>query len=122
MTEASQGTGGNSSAWSMPPIAGNPLLTAITGFGGKFLESVANAQKDWAEFVHLRVKEDIAASQQLLSCQSLTDMRDIYSQYLRTAIEQYRDHSEKIVQRSKSMTDELTHSMGAELGETRVRN
>jgi len=113
MAEARDGqrTGVNSFAWSMPPVAGNPLLAVMTDINGKLLESVANAQKDWAEFVHRRVKEDIAASHQLMNCQSLTDMQEIYSQYLRTVFAQCREHSERLVQRGKSMTEELAQTM-----------
>src|SRR5882762_7992885 len=65
MAEVRDGPRGNSFAWSMPPVAGNPLLTVVTDINGKLLESVASAQKDWAEFVHRRVKENIAASHQI---------------------------------------------------------
>jgi cation transport regulator ChaB len=111
-----QHTSANSFAWSIPPVAGNPLLTVVTGINGKLLESVATAQKDWSEFVHRRVKEDVAASQQLMSCQSLTDMQQIYSQYLQTAFEQYREQSERVVQRGKSMAEELAQAMESRAG------
>jgi hypothetical protein len=97
----------------MPPIAGNPLLAIMTDINGKLLESVANAQKDWADFVHRRVKEDIAASHQLMSCHSLTDLQEIYSQYLQTAFVQFREHSQRLVQRGNSMTEELTRESEA---------
>jgi hypothetical protein len=111
-----QRTGGNSFAWSMPPVAGNPVLVVMADINGKWLESVANAQKDWAVFVHRRVKEDIAASHQLMNCQSLTDMQEIYSQYLQTVFAQCREHSERLVQRGKSMTEELAQSMEPSAG------
>lgn len=113
MTDARDGqrTGGNSFAWSMPSVAGKPLLAVMTDINGKLLESVANAQKDWAEFVHRRVKDDIAASHRLMSCQSLTDMQETYSQYLQTVFAQCQEHSERLVQRGKSMTEELVQSM-----------
>jgi len=123
MVEARDGqrTGGNSFAWSMPPVAGNPLLAVMTDFNGKLLESVANAQKDWAEFVHRRVKEDIAASHQLMNCQSLTDMQEIYSQYLRAVFAQCREHSERLVQRGKSITQELAQTMESRMEGTTQR-
>jgi len=113
MAEARDGqrTGVNSFAWSMPPVAGNPLLAVMTDINGKLLESVANAQKDWAEFVLRRVKEDIAASHLLMKCQSLSNMQEIYSQYLRTVFAQCQEHSERLVQRGKSMTEELAQTM-----------
>ena len=120
MAEARDGqrTGGNSYAWSMPPVATNSLLAVMTDINGKLLESVANVQKDWAEFVHRRVKEDIAASHQLMNCQSLTDMQEIYSQYLRTVFAQCQEHSERLVKRGKSMTEELAQTVEFRAGGT----
>ena len=110
-------TAANSFPWPMPPGVGNPLFAVVTDINGKLLESVARVQKDWAEFVHRRVKEDIAASQQLLNCQSLADMQQIYSQYFQTAFEQYREQSERAVQRGKTMTEGLAQSVGSRAGE-----
>jgi len=103
------GTAANSFNW-----MATPLFAALTDINGKLLESVAGAQKDWAEFVHRRVKEDIAVSQQLVSCKSLGDMQQICSQYVRTAFEHYREHSERAVQRGKSTSDGLVQTL--ELG------
>src|SRR5262245_31030546 len=117
---------GNSFAWSILPAAGNPLWASAASINGKLLEHVASAQKDWAEFVHRRVKEDIAVSQRLMKCQSLADIQEVYSQYLRTAFEQCRDQSEKVVQRGQSMAKDLpgpelspkgNHRTGAAFGE-----
>src|SRR5262245_6681070 len=101
----------NSFGWALPSIAGNPLFAVVTDINGRLLESAARVQKDWAEFVHLRVKEDIAVSQRLMNCQSLADMQQVYSQYFQTAFEQYREQSERAVQRSTSMTDAVVESM-----------
>jgi hypothetical protein len=120
MTEARDGQriDRNSFMWPMPPVAGTPLFAVVTDINGKWLESVARLQKDWAAFVHRRVKEDIAASQQLMSCQSLADMQQVYSQYFQTAFEQYREQSERAVQRGKSMAEAITQGMELRARET----
>src|SRR4051812_40294104 len=64
--------------WPLSPMLGAPLMTVLADINGKLLESAASAQKDWADFVHQRVKEDIATSQQLMSCKSLDDMQQVY--------------------------------------------
>jgi hypothetical protein len=97
--------------WSVPSVVGTPLLAVLTDINGKLLESVASAQKDWVEFVHQRVKEDFAVSQQLLSCRSVSDMQSIYSRYIRTAFEHYREQSEKAVQRGKLTTEDVAQTM-----------
>jgi hypothetical protein len=107
-----QRTGANSFAWPMPSmLSGNPLLAVATDANEKLLESVASAQKEWVEFVHRRIKENVAASQRMLNCKSLTDVQEVYTQYLLTAFEQYREQSEKVVQTGKCMTDEFVQTM-----------
>jgi len=124
MTEASheQSTTDNSLTWPIPPVpASNPLLAVLTDINGKLLESAARAQKDWSEFVHRRVKQDISVSQQLMNCQSLKDMQQIYSRYLQTAFEQYREQSEKAVQSGKTMTEKLAQAIESRAPETAQR-
>ena len=107
-----QRIGANSFAWPMPSmLPGNPLLAVAADANGKLLESVATAQKEWIEFVHRRIKENVAASQRLLNCKSLADVQEVYTQYLQTAFEHYREQSEKVVQTGKSMTEELVQTM-----------
>ena len=105
-------TGANSFAWPIPSmLPGNPLLAVATDANGKLLESVASAQKEWVEFVHRRIMENVAASQRLLNCKSLTDVQEVYTQYVLTAFEHYREQSEKVVQTGKSMTEGLGQTM-----------
>ena len=98
-------------AW--PPIMQNPMTTILAEMNGSFLESVATAQKDWMDFVHRRIKEDVAASRQLMRCQSLPEAHQIYAQYLETAFEQYQKQSEKVVQRGESMAQRLAETTEA---------
>ena len=113
-----QRTSVNSFAWPMPSmLPGNPLLAVATDVNGKLLESVASAQKEWVEFVHRRIKENLAASQRLLNCKSLTDVQEVYSQYLLTAFEHYREQSEKVVQTGKSITEGLVQTTEPRMGE-----
>jgi cation transport regulator ChaB len=46
-------------------------------------------------------------------------MQQIYSQYLQTAFEQYREQSERMLQGGKSMTEELAQVMESGTGETK---
>ena len=120
MTEVrqEQRTGGNSFAWPTPPVLpDNPMLAVATDVNGKLLESVASVQKDWIEFAHRRIKENVAASHRLLSCKSLSDIQQAYSEYLLTAFDQYREQSEKVVQTGKSMTEGLVQTMESRMGE-----
>jgi hypothetical protein len=65
----------NAFSWPVPAFLGTPMVSLVADFNGKLLQSVAGAQKEWADFVHRRVKEDVAISQQLISCQSLAECK-----------------------------------------------
>jgi hypothetical protein len=108
----------------MPPIMQNPIMAILGEMNGSFLESVATAQKDWMDFVHRRIKEDVAVSRQLMRCQSLAEMHQIYAQYFQTAFEQYQRQSEKVAQRGESMAQHLaeTAERAAKEGAARARH
>jgi hypothetical protein len=74
------------------------------------LESLARAQKEWVDFGHRRIKEDVAVSRQLMQCHSLADMHQVYSQYLTKAFGQYKEQSERVVQRGQSMAEHLAET------------
>ena len=80
------------------------------------------AQKEWADFVHRRIKEDVAVSRQLMQCHSLADMHQIYSQYFAKAFEQYHQQSTKVVQRGQSMAEHLAEAAENEKGAAQARH
>ena len=55
----------NSSAWGTHPMMQMPMVAIFAEMNGKLLESATTAQKEWADFLHLRIKEDVAVSRRL---------------------------------------------------------
>jgi hypothetical protein len=102
----------------MPPIMQNPVMTIMAEMHGSFLEGIATAQKEWMDFIHRRIKEDVAASRQLMRCTSLAEMHEVYSDYFETALEQYQKQSQKVVQRGQSMAQHLAETTEAASKET----
>jgi hypothetical protein len=113
MAQSKEDLKANSFAWGMPPAHSNPMMTILADLNGTFLEGIATAQKEWAEFMQRRIREDVALSRQLLNCQSVADIHQICSQYFQTAFQQYRAQSEKVVQRSESMAQHLAQTTEA---------
>jgi hypothetical protein len=103
-------SGGNSMVWGMPGAFTNPMLAILADLNGTLLEGVATAQKEWAEFIQKRIREDVAVSRQLLNCHSLADMHQVYSRYFETALQQYQEQSAKAVQRGESMAQHLAET------------
>jgi len=91
-------------------------MSLLADFNGKLIESVAGAQKDWADFMTRRMREDVAVSQRLIRCQSLADLQDVYCNYLRKAVEQYQEQSQRALQKGQSAAEEL-----ADTAEARAR-
>lgn len=106
----------NSFMMGMPPA--QPFIAILAEMNGTFLESVATAQKDWIDFVYRRVKEDVAASRQLMSCHSLPDLHQVYSEYLRTALDHYQQQSQRVVQRGQAMAQHLAETAEEGIKET----
>jgi beta-phosphoglucomutase-like phosphatase (HAD superfamily) len=100
----------NSSAWGLHPMMQMPMVAILAEMNGTLLESTAIAQKEWADFFHRRIKEDVAVSRQLMQCHSLAEMQQIYSQYFSKAFEQYQQQSTKVVQRGQSMAEHLAEA------------
>jgi len=46
-----------------------------------------------------RIREDVAVSQRLISCQSIADLQDVYCNYLRKVVGQYQERSQRAAKR-----------------------
>src|SRR5262245_55377779 len=108
MAQSKQARNGMSFAWGMPP-----MMTILADMNGTFLQAFAAAQKDWGDFVQRRISEDVAVARQVLNCRSPADMGQIYSRYIETAFQDYREQSEKVVQHGQSMAQHLAETTGA---------
>jgi hypothetical protein len=100
----------NSFAVSMQPMMQVPMFTIFAEMNCTVLESLARAQKEWVDFVHRRIGEDVAVSRQLMQCHSLADMHQVYSHYLTKAFGQYKAQSDRVVQRGQSMAENLAET------------
>jgi uncharacterized protein YgfB (UPF0149 family) len=95
------------------PIMQNPMMMITAEMHGSFLESVATAQKDWMDFVHRRIKEDVAASRKLMRCASLAELHHVCADYFETAFDQYQEQSQKVVERGEVMAQHLAETSEA---------
>jgi phasin protein len=103
----------SASAWTMAPAFANPILMMLADMNGMYMEGLATAQREWAEFLQRRIREDMAVTRHLLNCHSLADMHQVYAQYLQTAFQQYREQSEKVTQRGESIAQHLADTTAA---------
>ena len=85
------------------------------------MESIATAQKDWSDFVHRRIKEDVAVGRRLMQSKSVADMHQVYSEYLNNAFEQYKEQSTKVIERGQTMAEHMAEASDNERS-TRARH
>lgn len=83
----------------------------MTQINNSLLENVAPAQKEWADFVHRRIKEYVVVSRQLVDSRSLAEVHQVWPGYFRTAVDQFQK-TEKIVKRGQSAAHRLVESAG----------
>ena len=93
------------------PMMQTPLFAIVAEMNGTLLETMATAQKEWANFVDRRIKEDVTVLRQLMQCRSPADMHRVYSDYFETAFEQYQEQSARVVQRGQSIAEHLAETV-----------
>ena len=99
--------GGTFSPCVTPSLTTNQVMTTFADMSVRFLKGLVAAQKDWANFVQHRVRENAALARQLANSQSLADMHQIYSQYLQTAFRQYRAQTEQVGQHGEALIEHI---------------
>jgi hypothetical protein len=80
------------------------------------LTGLTEMQKEIAEFVSERIRQDLETQQDLLRCRTLDDVREVQSRFFRTTIDQYSAEVTKLMQISAEV---FTRSL--DLSRTDVR-
>jgi hypothetical protein len=88
-----------------------PALAAMAQVNGKVYENLAAMNKSWAEFLNRRLKEDLSVPSQLATCKSVQDVYGLYSEYLQTAMSDYRTELEAIGKLGKTLADDTIEAM-----------
>jgi exonuclease VII large subunit len=65
--------------------------------GTAVFEGFARAQKQIADFVADRIRQDIETQSELLGCRSLEDVREVQSKFFRRAMEQYSAEARRLM-------------------------
>jgi hypothetical protein len=69
--------------------------------------------KSWTEFLNRRLKEDLGVANQLAACKSAQDFYGFYSDYLQTAMSDYRAEIEQMSKIGKTLADDAMRVMEA---------
>jgi uncharacterized protein YgfB (UPF0149 family) len=105
----------------MQSMLQTPLYAIRAEMNGAFMETLATAQKDWSDFLHRRIKEDVAVGRRLMQSKSVADMHQVYSEYLNDSFEQYKEQSTKVIERGQTMAEHMAEASDNEKS-TRARH
>jgi hypothetical protein len=105
----------------MQSMLQTPLFAIWAEMNGAFMETLATAQKDWSDFLHRRIKEDVAVGRRLMQSKSMADMHQVYSEYLANSFEQYKEQSTKVIERGQTMAEHMAEASDNE-NSTRARH
>jgi hypothetical protein len=67
-----------------------PALAGTARWNGQVYEGLATLGSEWLDFVTGRLKQNLRLPQQLCSCRSPEEIRDLHAAYWQRAIEDYR--------------------------------
>lgn len=67
-------------------VAGTSLFTGLN-----------EMQREIADFVAKRIREDMETQQELLRCRTFDDVRDVQTRFFRTAMEQYAAETSRLM-------------------------
>ncbi len=73
-------------------------LTSAGLAGSTVVEGLARAQKELADFVSERLRQDIELQTALLGSRSLEEVRELQSRFFQSAMSQYTDEAKRLVQ------------------------
>lgn len=88
-----------------------PALAAVAEFNGKFYDSAAQFNAEWAEFVSRRLQEDFAVPQRLAACKSPQDAQQVCVNYWKTAFAQYQEELNRLTKMSETFAKQTASAM-----------
>lgn len=87
-------------------------LGSLSWLGTKWVETMSDVGAEWMSFVAERVKEDVKTQHALLHAGNLGEIRQIQSQFLQKAMDDYQAETGKVVEFcSQAMREIQEHAM-----------
>ena len=80
-------------------------LGPLTWMGTAMLENMSAMGSEVTQFIADRIKEDVKTQHQILHCKDMTELRQIQSDFVQKAVEQYTAETGKLVQMSAEFMD-----------------
>ena len=81
----------------------NAGFGSMAWLGTAWVETMGEMGSEVLQFIAARIKEDVKTQQAILHCKNATEMRDIQSEFVQTAIDQYTAETGKLVKMGNEM-------------------
>jgi hypothetical protein len=65
--------------------------------GQAMLDGLSESQREIADFVAARVRQDIETQQALMACRTIDDLRGVQAAFLRNAVDQYCSEMTRLI-------------------------
>jgi hypothetical protein len=78
-------------------------LHVVEHTGTAMVEGFAEAQKEIAEFLSERFRQDLETQSDLLRCRTFDDIREVQTHFFRTAMDQYAAEATRLMKISAGM-------------------
>lgn len=79
-------------------------LDSVEAAGQAMVAGIELAQREFAEYLSQRVRQDFDASQALLRCRSVDEMCRVQADYLRAAVGQFSDEAARLMRLGTEIT------------------
>ena len=92
-----------------------PVVEAMTEFNSHWIDSFSKANVELIGFFGRRVEEDLAASRRLMSCRTVQDVMEAYSEFFQRAQQQYQNELQYFARLNQSFANESADAMRTHL-------
>lgn len=92
---------------------GAPFFTAMTDVNRVLFEQAVAVNKEWAGYLHRCLNESVSASQALMSANSTGNVVEIWSNYVRTISDDYRDQCNSLARGSGAIAEKVADVMNS---------
>jgi hypothetical protein len=78
-------------------VSQQQALQTMESAGAAMFEGVARVQREIADFVSERIRQDMETQQELLRCKSLDEVRVLQARFFKTAMDQYSAEATRLM-------------------------
>lgn len=92
---------------------GAPFLTAMVDVNRALFEQAVNVNKEWTGYLHRCLNESVHTSQALMSANSTRSVVEIWSNYVRTMSDDYRDQFNSLARGNETLAKKVVNVMNS---------